>query len=409
VIEMKTLFLLLDGLGDIRDNKKPTPLEMAKKPNMDRLAKEGALGQLHSLGFGIKPGSDTSQLAIFGYDIMSEYPGRGPLEALGAGVDFRPGDVAFRVNFATVDKGMKLVDRRAGRIDSQTAKALEKHINGMEIEKAKIIFKSTVEHRGVLIIRGDRLSGRISDTDPHEANVKMGISEPLDTSAEAKRTARILNEAISEACKRLGKAPENLERARKGLHPANAILCRGAGEYAEVEKFEDRHGLKAACVAGGALYRGIARYIGMDVIMFPGPTGKRYDVYAHKKAEMAVKASKDHDFVFLHVKATDNYGHDGNREGKKSVIEEVDRVIIPVVKDKFDIIVITGDHSTPCLLKAHSGHPNPFLAWGRTVRQDKTRKFDEYAAMEGGIGNINGEDVMQLILNWMDKNRKIGE
>jgi 2,3-bisphosphoglycerate-independent phosphoglycerate mutase len=406
---MKALFLLMDGLGDLRDGKAGTPLEMAKKPNMDRMAKEGALGQLHSLGMGIKPGSDTSQLAIFGYDIMSEYPGRGPLEALGANMRFMPGDVAFRVNFATIDKEMKIIDRRAGRIDSATAKSLEKHINGMEIEGAKVMFKSTVEHRGVLVIRGDRLSGRVSDTDPHEANVKMDLSEPLDTSTEAKRTARILNEVISEACKRLGKAPENIERAKKGLHPANAILCRGAGEYAEVESFESRHGLKAACVAGGSLYRGIASLIGMDVIIFPGPTGKRYDMYAHKKAEMAVHASKDHDFVFLHVKATDNYGHDGNREGKKSVIEEVDRVIIPVVRDRFDLIVITGDHSTPCMLKAHSGHPNPFLAWGKTVRQDKTRKFDEFEAMEGGIGSINGEDVMQLILNWIDKNRKIGE
>ena len=406
---MKALFLLMDGLGDLRDSKKPTPLEMAKKPNMDKLAKEGALGQLHALGMGIKPGSDTSQLAIFGYDIMSEYPGRGPLEALGANVSFRPGDVAFRVNFATIDKGMKIIDRRAGRIDTASAKSLEKYINGMEIENAKIMFKATVEHRGVLIIRGDRLSGRVSDTDPHEINVKMGQSEPLDTSAEAKRTARILNEVTSEARKRLGKAPENIERVKKGLHPANAILCRGAGEYAEVESFESRHGLKAACVAGGSLYRGIASFIGMDVIVFPGPTGKRYDMYAHKKAEMAVRASKDHDFVFLHVKATDNYGHDGNREGKKSVIEEVDRVIIPVVKNKFDLIVITGDHSTPCLLKAHSGHPSPFLAYGKLVRQDNAKKFDEFGAMEGGIGNINGEDVMQLILNWMDKNKKIGE
>jgi 2,3-bisphosphoglycerate-independent phosphoglycerate mutase len=406
---MKTLFLLLDGLGDLRDDGKPTPLETAKKPNIDRLAKEGALGQLHALGMGIKPGSDTSQLAIFGYDIMSEYPGRGPLEALGAGMNFGPGDVAFRVNFATVDRGMKIIDRRAGRIESAAAKSLEKYINGIEIEGAKAMFRATVEHRGVLIIRGDRLSGRVSDTDPHGINAKMGISEPIDTSAEAKRTARILNAVTNEACKRLGKAHENIERARKGLHPANAILCRGAGEYAQVESFESRHGLKAACVAGGSLYRGLASFMGMDVIVFPGPTGKMYDMYARKKAEMAVHASKGHDFVFLHVKATDNYGHDGNREGKKSVIEEVDRVIIPVVKDKFDLIVITGDHSTPCLLKAHSGHPSPFLAWGKLVRQDKTAKFNEFEAMEGGIGSITGEDVMQLILNWMDRNQKIGE
>jgi 2,3-bisphosphoglycerate-independent phosphoglycerate mutase len=405
---MKALFLIMDGVGDLRDNGKPTPLEMAKKPNMDRLAKEGALGQMHALGMGIKPGSDTSQLAIFGYDIMSEYPGRGPLEALGAGMNLMPGDVAFRVNLATIGKGMKIIDRRAGRIESPAAKSLEKYANGMEMEGAKAIFKSTVEHRGVLILRGDRLSGRVSDTDPHEINVKISQSEPLDTSAEAKRTARILNAVTSEACKRLEKAPENIGRAEKGLHPANAILCRGAGEYAKVESFEARHGLKAACVAGGALYRGLASFMGMDVIDAKGATGDRNSNYANK-ARAAVQASKTHDFVFLHVKATDSFGHDGNREGKASIIERADKEIIPVIKGKFDLIVITGDHSTPCMLKAHSGHPNPFLAYGKLVRQDDTRKFDEFEAMEGGIGSITGEDVMQLILNWIDMNKKIGE
>jgi len=405
---MKALFLIMDGLGDLRDNGKPTPLEMAKKPNMDGLAKEGALGQLHALGMGIKPGSDTSQLAIFGYDIMSEYPGRGPLEVLGSGIRPMPGDVCFRANFATADKSLRVTDRRAGRIETKLGKSLERHLQGIEIEGTKIVFRSTVEHRGIIIIRGDRLSGRVSDTDPHQNSGKVNESQALDTSAEAKRTAKILNRFTLEAYKRLNGAPENAERARKGLPPANMVIARGGGEYFEVETFRQRHGLKAACVAGGALYKGLASFMDMDVIDVKGATGDKNSNYANK-AKAAVQASKTHDFVFLHVKATDSFGHDGNREGKASIIERVDKEIIPAVKGRFDLIVITGDHSTPCLLKAHSGHPNPFLAYGKLVRQDKARKFDEFEAMEGGIGSINGEDVMQLILNWIDKNRKIGE
>jgi 2,3-bisphosphoglycerate-independent phosphoglycerate mutase len=401
--------MIMDGIGDIRENNRPTPLEAAKKPNMDRLAREGSLGLMHTLGRGIKPGSDTAHLAIFGYDILSEYPGRGPFEALGTeGIHLMPGDVCFRVNFATADRGMKIKDRRAGRIESASAKKLEKDINGMEIEKTKIIFRQTAEHRGVLILRGDRLSGRVSDTDPHDAGIKVKLSEPLDTSAEAKKTARILNALTNEVHKKLSNAPENLDRIRKGLPPANIILCRGGGEYFKVETFQERHGIKAACVAGGSLYKGIASFIGMDVVHVSGATGDRYSDY-FSKARAAVQASKTHDLVFLHVKAGDSFGHDGNHEGKKGIIEKVDKDIIPMVSDNFDLIVITADHSTPCMMKGHSGHPVPILAYGKLVRKDDSKNFNEYEAAKGSIGQIVGEDLMQLMLNWMNKNNKIGE
>ncbi|MCX6774103.1 MAG: 2,3-bisphosphoglycerate-independent phosphoglycerate mutase [Candidatus Micrarchaeota archaeon] len=406
---MKSLLMIMDGIGDIRDGNRPTPLEAARKPNIDRLAKEGSLGLMHTLGRGVKPGSDTAHLAIFGYDIFSEYPGRGPFEALGTeGIHLMPGDIAFRANFATVDKKMKITDRRAGRIESASAKKLEKYINGMEIEKTKVIFKQTTEHRGVLVLRGDRLSGRVSDTDPHETGAMIKSSEHLDTSAEAKKTARIMNILTNEVHKKLSNAPENLERIKKGLHPANMILCRGGGEYFKVEKFEDRHGIKAACVAGGSLYKGVAAFIGMDVVHVSGATGDRYSDY-FSKARAAVQASKDHDLVFLHVKAGDSFGHDGDHDGKKSTIEKVDKDIIPMVSDNFDLIVITADHSTPCMIKGHSGHPVPILAYGKLVRKDGCVNFNEYEAAKGSIGQIVGEDLMQLMLNWMDKNNKIGE
>jgi 2,3-bisphosphoglycerate-independent phosphoglycerate mutase len=303
---------------------------------------------------------------------------------------------------------MRIIDRRAGRIESPDAKKLEKYINGMEIDKAKTIFRATSEHRGVLVLRGDRLSGRVSDTDPHEAKVKVHSSDALDSSAEAKRTAKIMNEITDETHKRLKNAPENIERQKRGLPVANAIVCRGGGEYFKVEKFEERHGINAACVAGGSLYKGVASFIGMDVVHVSGATGDRYSDYFNK-ARAAVQASKTHDLVFLHIKAGDSFGHDGDHDGKRSVIEKVDKDIMPMIEDNFDLIVITADHSTPCMIKGHSGHPVPVLAYGKLVRKDETKNFSEYEAANGSIGQIVGEDLMQLILNWMDKTNKIGE
>ena len=387
---MNALLIILDGVGGLRSDK-GTALEEANKPNIDELANEGSLGLMHVIDRGIVPGSDTGHLAIFGYDPFKDYHGRGPFEALGAGLELKHGDIAFRANFATV-KGGVVVDRRAGRIETSEAKKLEPLIDGIKIDGVKVIFKSTTEHRGVLVLRGENLSPDVSDTDPHKTGVPPLKAKPLSNKAEF--TANIINKLSKIIAKKL-----------EG-EKANYLLLRGAGIMHSVKPFKEKYDLKAAAIAGGALYKGVARYVGMEVLEVEGATGDKHSNFK-AKFEKAKEVSKDYDFVFLHVKATDSFGHDGDLEGKKSIIEKIDR-LIPIVKDVFDLIIITGDHSTPCIYKEHSGHPVPILAYGKYVRKDKAKKFDEFEAMKGGLGHIKGKDLMPLILNWIKKQKKFG-
>ncbi|MCK4319245.1 2,3-bisphosphoglycerate-independent phosphoglycerate mutase [Candidatus Micrarchaeota archaeon] len=398
---MKSILLVLDGLGDLANEKGKTPLSEAGKPNMNRMTKEGALGLMSTLGRGIIPGSDTAHLALFGYNYVCEYPGRGPLEALGAGLKLKKGDVVFRANLATCRNG-KVVDRRAGRIDTASAKKLEKELQGIRIKGIEIIYKGTVEHRGVLILRGKGLSEMISPTDSHELGA-LPKSKALDRSKKAKKTAEILNLFTKESIKRLEKSAVNKRRKLK----ANCVIVRGAGTYEEIQPIEKRYGIKTACIAGGALYKGIAKYVGMDVVNVKEATGTaKTDLKA--KGRAAVKALKNHDFVFLHVKATDSFSHDGDWNGKKKMIERVDKELIPLLRKTGEVIVVTGDHTTPCKRRNHSGHEVPVLFWGKDVRKDCTEKFDEFNSMWGGMGHIEGIELLKIILNLMDKGRMCG-
>ena len=387
---MNALLLILDGVGGLRSNK-GTALEEANKPNIDELAREGATGLMHVIGRGIVPGSDTGHLAIFGYEPKKYYHGRGPFEALGAKLELKHGDIAFRANFARVEKGI-VVDRRAGRIETSEAKKLEPLINGIEIDGVRVIFKSTTEHRGVLVLRGEHLSPDVSDTDPHKTGVPPLKAKAL--SDEAEFTANIINKLSQTIAERL--------EGKK----ANYLLLRGAGRMHKAPSFYEKYGLKAAAIAGGALYKGVARYVGMDVLEVEGATGDKHSNFK-AKFEKAKEISEDYDFVFLHVKATDSFGHDGDLEGKKSIIEKIDK-LIPIIKGYFDLIVITGDHSTPCIYKEHSGHPVPLLAYGKYVRKDETMKFDEFEAMKGSLSHFKGLELMDMILNWLKKQKKFG-
>ena len=392
----KAILLIIDGLGDLPTPK--TPLQAAKKPNMDAMAKIGITGMMSSIKRFLVPGSDVSHLNILGYDPSVFYRGRGPLEALGLGMDVKEGDVAFRANFATA-KGNKIVDRRAGRVDTHTASALAPLLN-MQIDDVQVIFKNSVEHRGALILRGKNLSSHISETDPHVSG-DIQPCHPLDPSPEARRTADIVNRFTKAAMEKLSAAPEN--KARE--NPANAILLRGAGNYEPVPSFYERYGLNAACIAGGALYRGVARLLGMDVILVPGATGdKNTDVEA--KAKAAAKALKDYDMVFMHVKACDSFGHDGDFEGKKGMVEKIDKAL-PILEATGACIVITADHSTPCSLKAHSGHEVPILVY-RGERYDDVKRFDEISCAKGGLGHVRGKDIIPLILNITGRAEKYG-
>ncbi len=394
----KAILLIIDGLGDLPTPK--TPLQAAVKPNLDRLAKEGITGMLAPVKRYVVPGSDTSHLQILGYDPAIFYHGRGPLEALGLGMDLCNGDVAFRANFATVKDG-RVVDRRAGRIDTKTASALSANLS-MKIEGVQVEFRNSVEHRGALVLHGSGLSHNVSETDPHESG-PIHECHPLDGTWQAAKTARIINRFTEISGGILSAAPENRKRAK----PANALLLRGAGYYAEAPSFTERFGIDAACVAGGALYKGIARYVGMDVVLVPGATGDR-NTDLRAKARAAVKALQDYDAVFMHVKACDSAGHDGDFMGKKRMIERIDAEAVPILAKSGACLVITGDHSTPCCRKAHSGHEVPIMVCGNGEPTDRVSRFDEISCAEGGLGHIKGKDIVYLILNLIEKAQKYG-
>ena len=398
---MKLIFVILDGLGDLPDKKiKKTPLEAAKTKNMDAIAKDGICGLLSPLGIGIVPGSDTSHLQLFGYAPEEHYPGRGPLEALGAGIDLKHGDIALRANFATVKKGI-VIDRRAGRIPTKEARKLEQYCNTV-IDGVKFIFKSTVEHRGVLVIRGAKINTKKwnkeapdLDTDPHRTGERPILKNSTYLQKLIERYSMLVHKRLS-----------SLNQQRK--FQANFVLLRGAGMYKKVEGIRKRFGISAACVAGGALYKGVARYIGMNTPEVKGATGdKNTDLKA--KMNEVIKELKSNDMVVLHIKATDSFGHDGNFEGKKRMIEKIDKeVFSEILRLKNVSVIVTGDHSTPCPLKGHSGHPVPIAIREVGGRKDKVKTFGETACGEGALGNINGKDIMPIILNILRKAKKYG-
>lgn len=395
--EKKILFIVLDGLGDRPCDELGglTPLEAARTPVMNLLAEKGASGLVDVAGIGIRPGSDVGHLSLLGYDPAKYYPGRGPLEALGAGITLNPGDVAFRVNFATVDAKGKILDRRAGRIDS--CKVFEPALEKIKLPR-KYVFKTTIEHRGVLVLRGPGLSDKVSPNDNKHSGIKPTDFKPLDSTKEAATTAALLNDFVKQAAKLLDKNPENTKRKKKKLLPANYLLIRGAGEYKPLPSFKDRYNLTAAVVAGGNLYKGIARAVGMDVLEVRGATGMR-DTNLLAKVLSAKNALLTHDFVFLHIKGTDEYGEDGDALGKKGFIERIDSALAELANLDKTLVVITGDHSTPCSLKAHSGDNVPILINGPGVRVDHIQKFGERDAGRGSLGRLTGLDVMPELLN----------
>ncbi len=395
----KAILFIIDGLGDLpHPDTGKTPLQTARLLNFERMAKEGSTGLMSTISNGIVPGSDVSHLQILGYDPKEFYPGRGPLEAYGAGMELKKGDIAFRANFATMVNG-KITDRRAGRIDSISAKKLETAVN-MKIDGVQFVFKATTEHRGALVMRGKGLSADITDSDPHHDN-EAPICKSLDK--KSAKTAKLINKFTSAVYKKL-----NVHEVNKGREkPANVVLLRSGGIAMQVEPFSKRFKMKAACVAGGALYKGIAKYLSMDVVDVQGATGdKNTDLVA--KGNAAVTALKDHDFIFLHVKACDSFGHDGDFEGKKNMLIRIDNELLPILRESGAALVITGDHSTPCIRKAHSGHEVPVLLWAKGDRVDGGTTFDEVACMQGGLGHIKGKEILPIIMNVIEKAEKYG-
>ena len=391
------ILVVCDGLGDRPTVGGKTPLQAAETPNMDAVSEAGINGLMDVISPGIVPGSDTAHLALFGYDPYEYYPGRGVFEALGADMELREGDVAFRANFATVDDSMRIIDRRAGRKGS---KELADALDGLEIDDVQISLRNTTEHRCALVMRGDNLSKLVSDVDTHVEGGVVSECRPLKEGSAERKTARIVNELVRRSYEILNKHPVNEERRQKGELPANILLLRGAGSYKKVTSMHDRFGLSAACVAGASLYKGVAKYLGMTVIPVEGATGKS-DTNLGNKAEAALNALRSHDFVFVHVKATDSMGHDGNFEGKKEMITRIDRELVAELKDADAYVVITADHSTPVSIKRHSSDPVPVVMKGEGVRSDEVKHFDEISVASGGLCRLKGLDLLPILTDFI--------
>ncbi len=404
---MKSLLIVCDGMGDrLTDGR--TPLEAAKTPNMDYLAKEGICGIMDTVGAGIRPGSDTSHLSLFGYDPFKVYTGRGPFEAYGAGLDLEKGDVAFRANFASLRNGL-IVDRRAGR-DEEGLDELSRELEGMEFAGVKILFRRCKGHRAVIVFRGKDLSCAVSETDTDEVGVAPNKSVPLDKDPRSKRTADVLNKFTERASQILEKSAVNRKRVSEGKLPANIVLARGAGMRPDIQSFEERYGIKAACVSATSLIIGVCKALGMDVIKVPEANG-HVDSDIGKKAEAAIKALEKYDFVFLHIKGTDEASHDGKFDAKKEMLERIDKEVIGPILKKVDLknttIVLTADHSTPLRLKQHSADPVPLVIFG-DVRTDDVSKYAERSCAKGGMNRICGCSLMGTILDLGGRSKLFG-
>jgi 2,3-bisphosphoglycerate-independent phosphoglycerate mutase len=405
------LLLIGDGLGDraVAELGGKTPLEAANTPTLDRLAAEGESGLLDPIGAGIRGGSDTGHLALLGYDPYKYYPGRGPFEALGIGMEVQRGDLAFRCNFSTVDSKLTVLDRRAGRILEGTTE-LAAALDGLQIEDITCRFKESVAHRAALVLHGPGLGEHVSDIDPHADGViiwEANSTRPGDEASE--KAARILNQFVRRSYEILDVHPVNVARRAAGLPPANIALPRGIGKSPDLPPFDPHNGVKSACIVEVGLVKGLGRYIGMDVIDVPGSTAS-LDTDTTAMGAAVIEALKDHNFILCNVKGPDVAGHDRNAAGKVAIIEKIDAMIAQIVEATGGnlILMFSGDHSTPVTYGDHTGEPCPILFWGPPVRRDLVTTFGETAATQGGVGRIRGLDVVKILTSYMGVQEKFG-
>jgi len=368
--DSRILMLVMDGLGDLpRDADGLTPLAAARKPNLDRLAAEGCCGRFDPVGPGITPGSGPGHLGLFGYD-PSEYEiGRGVLSAVGIDFPLRPGDVAARFNFCTLDAEGRITDRRAGRIATEENRRLVACLREIAPPHGVEIFVETeAEHRGALVVRGAGLGHRVGDTDPQHTGVPPLPVQALDEAAQP--TAKIVAAFVASA-----------REALRGEARANGILLRGFDSLPQIPSLRERFRIRPVCIATYPMYRGLARLVGMEMPPAPGSLGEF-------PAALAVQR-EGHDFFFVHVKYTDKAGEDGDFERKRAVVEEVDALLPALLGDGFEVVVVTADHSTPVAHRAHSWHPVPALLWapGRTFR-DAVAGFSEVSCVAGALGRM---------------------
>ena len=406
---MKVGYVLLDGCGDrpVPSLNYTTPLEAAYTPNLDRISARARLGNVTTVGKGIAPESDIAVFNMLGYSFGGDYPGRGVVEAVGAGLKMRDGDLGLRANLASAS-GRRIVDRRAGRdLTQEEADGLADELNGIELDGARAVFRSTVSYRGVLVISAaGGLSAAVSNTDPAYARVGgFGAAKELtgtDTvmaclpeseDPKAKRAAELVNEFTSRANKALAKSDVNRERLRRGKLPANCLLLRDAGDHLpRLEPFEKRYGMKGTALVEMPAEVGIAGLLGMKKIMIKD----RNDMA--EKAALFSSELEEGKVVYVHIKGPDEFGHDGDARGKKKNIEGIDRDFFSACAKHLAgaTIAVSCDHATPCTVKMHSADPVPLLVSSGT-RGDGMR-FTEANAKLGSLGHLRGSEVLGLVV-----------
>lgn len=387
-----------------------TPLEAAETPNLEAVARGGICGIMDVIAPGRPPGSDIANLTLLGYDPLECYRGRGALEAMGAGLTVKPGDVAFRGNFANVNDGEVVVDRRAGRMDGSIFREYLSDIRLDAHPDVEVIVRPTLDHRLVVILRGEGLSWRVSDIDPHKTGIRVLRSQPLDETAAAQRTAAVANELYRVLREMMREHPLNRERAEAGLPPANAVILRGAGEPPAITPLTDLYDARGACVAVMPTVRGACLSAGFDLYDAPGATGGA-DTDTVSKAEAVERILPRYDLVFVHVKGTDVASHDGDQELKMRVIEKIDTMVghlLDHVDPAETYITVTADHTTSTREQNHTGDPVPLAILGPEVRSDGVAAYSERACAGGGLGRIRGRDLMPILLNLQDRVRLYG-
>lgn len=386
--DKKIVLLVMDGLGGLpREAGGKTELETARTPNLDALAARSEVGLHFPIGYGITPGSAPGHLALFGYNPL-EYPiGRGVVAAMGIGFPMKAGDVAARLNFATLDAEGKISDRRAGRIATEKCAELCELLKKVSISGLEVSVKPVKDYRAVVVFRGKGLSDTVADTDPQI----MGVPplDPVETDPKGARTAKAAKDFVAQARKILS-----------SQHPANGVLLRGFAELPHIPSMNDLYKLSPLALAVYPDYKGVARLVGMEVIE------DLADLDAQAKALEA--GWEKHDFFFIHHKYTDSRGEDGDFDAKVKEIEKVDAFLPRILAMKPDLLIVTGDHSTPAVAKAHTSNPVPFLISGENTRPDGASKFGERECGRGAWGVINGQMLIRIALANTGKLKKYG-